>query len=134
MRSPIFRHFYSGIITLNFFLTSRIVYIIFLRVDIFFSILFVTAMFIRHTCDFVSFFRLYFYRNKFSLMRTPIRVETLENIKTLSYICSGHQSQLRASTISNKNINSGPSYQLNCWPLSHKQCLAVTISTSCLFI
>ena len=42
---------------------------------------FLTTMFIGHTCKFFKFLPLYFYRNKFSLMRTPILVETFENMK-----------------------------------------------------
>ena len=55
MRSHIFRHFYSEIITLNVFLTSTVVYMIFLRVDTFFYTVFICEF--SHLDQFYSFTR-----------------------------------------------------------------------------
>ena len=55
---------------------------------------FFTTMFIRHTGNYQVFLLCIFYRNKFSLMRTPTWVETFENMKPWVNIFSGPQGQL----------------------------------------
>ena len=49
-------------------------------------------MFIHYMCNFLSFFLLYFYKNKSSMMRNPIWVETfflnpkaIKNTKNILY-------------------------------------------------
>ena len=61
MRSQIFRYFYFGIITVDFSLTSTIVYIIFHSVDIFFCTVFICEF--SYVDQFYSFIRaIHLYR------------------------------------------------------------------------
>ena len=56
-----------------------------------------------HTCNFLSSFLLYFYRNKFSLMRTPIWVETFENFLFSSIVIILIEGNKKNLTLSQNN-------------------------------